>query len=215
MGEITCRMDAGDAGVLAVVGLDRAAGGRGKRGKPQCLVQVRGRLCGRVREQDIDNRVAAVSSLTAAPWLSRETISAIRPSMTGTFRPARSARIPGAIAWPLANTVSPSAQSWKSLTWFIDCGPDQRRPLLVRSLEAVAVGAGDHRCAPVLGKAWNIRHRVDNAIAQDQAAGAEGFTVAGDDGEIVEGAGDAVGAVIENPDRHVARELMSRRHQVR
>lgn len=43
--------------------------------------------------------------------------------------------------------------------------------MLAGGFKAVAIGAGDDGRAPTLGKAWNIRHLIGNAIAQDHAAG--------------------------------------------
>src|ERR1051326_3293720 len=71
-------------------------------------------------------------------------------------------------------------------------GPDET-PVLAGEFKAVAIGAGHDRFAPTFGKAWNIRHLVDDAIAQDHTARAEAFAVGSKDGEIVDGAGDALG----------------------
>ena len=49
-------------------------------------------------------------------------------------------------------------------------GPHEA-PMLAGGFKAVAIGAGDDGRAPTLGKAWNIRHLIGNAIAQDHAAG--------------------------------------------
>lgn len=49
-------------------------------------------------------------------------------------------------------------------------GPHEA-PMLAGGFKAVAIGAGDDGRAPTLGKAWNIRHLVGDAIAQDHAAG--------------------------------------------
>src|SRR6266853_242129 len=49
-----------------------------------------------------------------------------------------------------------------------------------------------------------------DAIAQDQAARPKTFTIASEDGEIVDGAGDAVGPSINQPDRGIARQLLPR-----
>src|SRR6476660_6590369 len=88
-------------------------------------------------------------------------------------------------------------------------GPDEA-PMLAGDFEAVAIGAGHDGLAPAFGKARNIRHLVGDAIAQDQAARSKAFAIASKDGEIVDGAGDAVGPGIDQPDRGIARELPPR-----
>src|SRR3989440_10563958 len=82
--------------------------------------------------------------------------------------------------------------------------------MLAGDFKAVAIGAGHDGRAPAFGKARNIRHLVDDAIAQDQAARPKTFTIASEDGEIVDGAGDAVGPGIDQPDRGIARQLLPR-----
>src|SRR5581483_10291072 len=67
-------------------------------------------------------------------------------------------------------------------------GPGEA-PMLAGDFKAVAIGAGHDRRAPAFGKARNIRHLVDDAIAQDQAARPEAFAIASEDGEIVESLG--------------------------
>src|SRR6266702_8253544 len=88
-------------------------------------------------------------------------------------------------------------------------GPDEA-PMLAGDFKAVAIGAGHDGRAPTFGKARNIRHLVGDAIAQDQAASAKAFAIASEDGEIVDGARDAVGPGIDQPDRRIARELLPR-----
>src|SRR5690349_19514716 len=85
--------------------------------------------------------------------------------------------------------------------------------MLAGDFKAVAIGAGHDGRAPAFGKAQNIRHLVDNAIAQDQAARAKAFAIASEDGEIVDGAGDAVGPRIDQPDRGITRQLLPRLNQ--
>src|SRR5690348_3026183 len=82
--------------------------------------------------------------------------------------------------------------------------------MLAGDFKAVAIGAGHDGSAPAFGKARNIRHLVGNAIAQDQAARPKAFAIASEDGEIVDGAGDAVGPGIDQPDRGIARQLLPR-----
>src|SRR5436190_138818 len=82
--------------------------------------------------------------------------------------------------------------------------------MLAGDFKAVAIGTGHDGGAPAFGKAWNIRHLIGNAIAQDQAARPKAFAIASEDGEIVDGAGDAVGPGIDQPDRGIARQLLPR-----
>src|SRR3990170_3043457 len=88
-------------------------------------------------------------------------------------------------------------------------GPDVA-PMLAGDFKAVAIGAGHDGRAPAFGKARNIRHLVGDAIAQDQTARPKAFAIASEDGEIVDGAGDAVGPGIDQPDRGIARQLLPR-----
>src|SRR5450830_294078 len=78
------------------------------------------------------------------------------------------------------------------------------------NFKAVAIGAGHDGGAPAFGKAGNFRHLVGDAIAQDQAARLEAFAIASEDGEIVDGAGDALGPGSDQPDRGIARQLLPR-----
>src|SRR5213592_38884 len=82
--------------------------------------------------------------------------------------------------------------------------------MLAGDFKAVAIGAGHDGRAPAFGKARNIRHLVGDAIAQDQAARPKVFAIGSEDGEIVDGAGDAVGPGIDQPDRGIARQLLPR-----
>ncbi len=80
----------------------------------------------------------------------------------------------------------------------------------VGEFKAVAIGAGHDGRAPAFGKARNIRHLVGDAIAQDQAARPKAFAIASEDGEMVDGAGDAVGPGTYQPDRGITRQLLPR-----
>src|SRR5882724_10752531 len=91
----------------------------------------------------------------------------------------------------------------------LPAGPDEA-PMLAGDFKAVAIGAGHDGGAPALGKARNIRHLIGYAIAQDQAARPKAFAIASEDGEIVDGAGDAVGPGIDQPDRGITRQLLPR-----
>src|SRR3954467_1412531 len=88
-------------------------------------------------------------------------------------------------------------------------GPDEA-PMPAGDFKAVAIGAGHDGRAPAFGKARNIRHLVGDAIAQDQAARPKAFAIASDDGEMVDGAGDAVGPGTDQPDRGITRQLLPR-----
>src|SRR5947207_15921145 len=85
--------------------------------------------------------------------------------------------------------------------------------MLAGDFKAVAIGAGHDGRAPAFGKARNIRHLVDDAIAQDQAACPKIFTIASEDGEIVDIIVYAVGPAINQPDRMIARQLLPRLSQ--
>src|SRR4029079_3667516 len=76
--------------------------------------------------------------------------------------------------------------------------------------KAVAIGARHDGRAPAFGKARNPRHLVGDAIAQDYAVRPKAFAIASVYGEIVDGAGDAVGPGIDQPDRGIAGQLLSR-----
>src|SRR5438046_6812164 len=91
----------------------------------------------------------------------------------------------------------------------LPAGPDEA-PMLAGDCKAIAIGAGHDGRAPAFGKARNIRHLVGNAIAQDQAARPKDFAIASEDGEMVDGAGDAVGPVTDQPDRGITRQLLPR-----
>src|SRR5437764_15114081 len=82
--------------------------------------------------------------------------------------------------------------------------------MLAGDFKAVRKGAGDDGRAPAFGKARNIRHLVGDAIAQEQAARPKAFAIASEDGEIVDGAGDAVGPGTDQPDRGITRQLLPR-----
>src|SRR5689334_3436595 len=88
-------------------------------------------------------------------------------------------------------------------------GPDEA-PMLAGDFKAVAVGAGHDGRAPAFGKARNIGHLVGDAVAQDHAARPKVFAIAREDGEIVDGAGDAVGPGTDQPDRGITRQLLPR-----
>jgi len=88
-------------------------------------------------------------------------------------------------------------------------GPDEA-PMLVGNFKAITIGARHDGRAPAFGKARNIRHLVGDAIAQDQATRTKAIAIASEDGEIIDGAGDAVGPGIDQLDRGIARQLLPR-----
>lgn len=88
-------------------------------------------------------------------------------------------------------------------------GPDEA-PMLVGNFKAIAIGARHDGRAPAFGKARNTRHLVGDAKAQDQAARTKAIAIASEDGEIIDGAGDAVGPGIDQLDRGIARQLLPR-----
>src|SRR5690242_9721666 len=91
----------------------------------------------------------------------------------------------------------------------VRAGPDEA-PMLAGDFKAIAIGAGHDGRAPAFGKARNIRHLVDNAIAQDHSARPEAFAIASADGEMVDGAGDAVRPGTDQSDRGITRQLLPR-----
>src|SRR5689334_3520164 len=91
-------------------------------------------------------------------------------------------------------------------------GPDDT-PMLAGDFKAVAIGAGHDGRTPAFGKAWIIRHLVDDAIAQDQAARPKASAIAREDGKIVDCAGDAVGPAPDQTDRGITRQLLPRLRQ--
>src|SRR5216110_3646480 len=88
-------------------------------------------------------------------------------------------------------------------------GPDEA-PMLAGDFKAVAIGAGHDGRAPAFGKARNIWHLVGDAIAQDQTTRPKAFAVGSEDGEIVDGAGDAVGPGTDQLDHGITRQLLPR-----
>ncbi len=173
-----------------------------------------GRLIARMGEQDVDCDIGAGIDLddgTMAP-LTRDFGD---PAINERYLTARQIGPDvGGDVVTIAEDSQPVGPIVKQpdLIHRLRAGPDEA-PMLVSNFEAVAIGTWDDGCAPVLGKTRDIRHLVNNAIAQDQAARAKGFTIASEDGKIVDGTGDAAGAGIDHPDSRVARELLPRRGQ--
>src|SRR4030095_1666348 len=88
-------------------------------------------------------------------------------------------------------------------------GPDEA-PMLAADFKAVAIRAGHDGRSPAFCKARNIRHLIGDTIAQDQAARPKAFAIASEDGEMVDGDGEAVGPGTGQPDRGITRQLLPR-----
>src|SRR5687768_6392914 len=174
-------------------------------------MQACGRLVARMREQDVDRDIGAGIEIDGGD---------MAPVMGDLGDPAIDDRyvttreIGPDIGWNVVTIgeerqpVGPIVEQ-PDMIVRLRAGPDEA-PMLVGDFKAVAIGAGHDGRAPAFGKARNIGHLVDEAIAQDQAARPKAFAIAGEDGEIVDGAGDAVGPGIDQPDRGIARQLLPR-----
>src|SRR3954453_20003885 len=170
-----------------------------------------GRLVARMREQDVDRDIGAGIELDGG---------VMAPVMGDLGDPALDDRyvatrqIGPDIGWNVVTigeegqAVGPIVEQ-PDLIVRLRAGPDET-PMLAGDFKAVAIGTGHDGRAPAFGKARNIRHLVDDAIAQDQAARPKAFAIASEDGEIVDGAGDTFGSGTDQPDRGIARQLLPR-----
>src|SRR5436853_5163872 len=174
-------------------------------------MQACGRLVARMREQDVDRDIGAGIELDGG---------VMAPVMGDLDDPAIDDRYAAArqIGPDIGRNVVTIGEERQRLgpvvvqpdiTVRLRAGPDEA-PMLAGDFKAVAIGAGHDGRAPAFGKARNIRHLIGDAIAQDQAAGPKAFAIASEDREIVDGAGDAVGPGIDQPDRGIARQLPPR-----
>src|SRR5947209_1695483 len=174
-------------------------------------MQACGRLVARMREQDVDRDIAAGLEIDGGD---------MAPVMGDLDDPAIddryvAARQIGPDIGPNVVTIGENRQGVGPIVEQPDiivrlrAGPDEA-PMLVGDFKAVAIGAGYDGPAPAFGKARNIRHLVGDAIAQDQAPRPKAFAIASEGGEIVDGAGDAVGPGIDQPDRGITRQLLPR-----
>src|SRR5205823_13128737 len=174
-------------------------------------MQACGRFVTRMREQDVDRDIGAGIELDGG---------VMAPVMGDPGDPAiddgyASARQIGPDIERNVMTIGEDRQlvgpivEQPDLIVRLPAGPDEA-PMLAGDFKAVAIGAGHDGRAPAFGKARNIWHLVGDAIAQDQAARRKAFAIASEDGEIVDGAGDAVGPGIDQPDRGIARQLLPR-----
>src|ERR1043165_6451457 len=144
-------------------------------------MQACGRLVARMREQDVDRDIGAGIDFDGgvmAPAMS----DLDDPAINDRYFAAR--QIGPDIGW---NVVT-SGENRQSLGPVVEepdlivrlrAGPEEA-PMLVGEFKAVAIGAGHDRFAPAFGKARNVRHLVDDAIAQDQSARLKAFTLGGE-----------------------------------
>src|SRR5687768_573701 len=174
-------------------------------------MQACGRLVARMGEQDVDRDIGAGIEIDGG---------AMAPVMGDLGDPAIDDRYVAArqigpdIGWNVVTIgeerqpVGPIVEQ-PDMIVRLRAGPDEA-PMLAGDFKAVTIGAGHDGRAPAFGKARNIRNLVGDAIAEDQAAHPKAFAIASEDGEIVDGAGDAVGPGIDQPDRGIARQLLPR-----
>src|SRR6185436_5865842 len=174
-------------------------------------MQACGRFVARMGEQDVDRDIGAGIELDGG---------VMAPVMGDLYDPAVDDRYVAArqIGPDIGRNIVTSGEERQRVGPIVEqpdivvrlrAGPDEA-PMLAGEFKAVAIGAGHDGSAPAFGKARNIRHLVDNAIAQDQAARPKAFAIGSEDGEIVDGAGDGVGPGIDQPDRGIARKLLPR-----
>src|SRR5579864_7998363 len=174
-------------------------------------MQACGRLVARMGEQDVDRDIAAGIEID---------VGVMAPVMGDLDDPAIDDKYLAALQiglniWRNVMTVGEDSQLVSPIVEQPDrlvrlrAGPDEA-PMLAGDFKAIAIGAGNDGRAPAFGKARNIRHLVGDTIAQDQAARPKAFAIASEDREIVDGAGDAVGPGIDQPDRGIARQLLPR-----
>src|SRR5205085_3724163 len=174
-------------------------------------MQACGRLVARMREQDVDRDIGAGIELDGG---------VMAPVMGDPGDPAIDDRYVAArqIGPDIGRNVVTIGEERQRVGPIVvepdiivrlPAGPDEA-PMLAGDFKAVAIGAGHDGGAPAFGKARNIGHLVGDAIAQDQAARPKAFAIGSEDGEIVDGAGDAVGPGIDQPDRGIARQLLPR-----
>src|SRR3982750_550785 len=174
-------------------------------------MQACGRLVARMREQDVDRDIGAGIEIDGGD---------MAPAMGDLDDPAIDDRYVAArqIGPDIGRNVVTIGEDRQPVGPIVEqpdlivrlpAGPDET-PMLAGDFKAVAIGAGHDGGAPAFGKARNIRHLIGDAIAQDQAARPKAFAIASEDGEIVDGAGDAVGPGIDQPDRGIARQLLPR-----
>src|ERR1700758_3374918 len=174
-------------------------------------MQACGRLVARMGEQDVDRDIAAGIEIDGGD-MALVMGDLDDPAIDDRYVAARHIGLDiGRNVMTIgedSQLVSPIVEQPDRLVR-LRAGPD-KAPMLAGDFKAVAIGAGHDGGAPAFGKARNIRHLVDDAIAQDQAARPKAFAIGSEDGEIVDGAGDAVGPGIDQADRGIARQLLPR-----
>src|SRR5438067_5132027 len=174
-------------------------------------MQACGRLVARMREQDVDRDIGAGIELDGG---------IMAPAMGDLGDPAIDDRYVAArqIGPDIGRNVVTIGEEGQPVGPIVEqpdlivrlrAGPDEA-PMLAGDFKAVAIGAGHDGGAPAFGKARNIRHLVGEAIAQDQAPRSKAFAIGSEDGEIIDGAGDAVGPGTDQPDRGIPRQLLPR-----
>src|SRR3954462_14919890 len=174
-------------------------------------MQACGRLFARVRERDVDPDIGAGIEVY---W------GVMAPVMGDLDDPAIDDRCVAArqIGPDIGRNVMTIGEDRQPVGPIVEqpdlivrlpAGPDEA-PMLAGDFKAIAIGAGHDGGAPIFGKARNIRHLVDNAIAQDQAARPKALAIGSEDREIVDGAGDAVGPGADQLDRGITRQLLPR-----
>src|SRR5688572_4624514 len=174
-------------------------------------MQACGRLVARMREQDVDRDMGAGIELDGgamAPVMGDPGDPAIDDGYGATRQIGPDIGRNVVTIGEEGQPVGPIVEQ-PDLIVRLRAGPDEA-PMLAGDFKAVAIGAGHDGRAPAFGKARNIRHLVGDAIAQDQAARPKAFAIASEDGEIVDGAGNAVGPGIDQLDRGITRQLQSR-----
>lgn len=203
------RSPAGHAGFAALVGLECDTGWHIDRGEAKCVMKACGRPSTWMREEDIDCDIGAgiePDGSTMAPV----TCDFGDPAINERYLTGRKI---GSYFGGDVVTIAEDGQSVgpvmeePDLVVRLRARPDEA-PMLVGDFKAVAIGTWDDGRVPAFGKARNIRHLVSDAIAQDQAARPQAFVIVSDDGEIVDGAGYALGSRIDQSDRWIARQLL-------
>src|SRR5436190_19801461 len=174
-------------------------------------MQACGRLVARMREQDVDRDIAAGIEIDGGD-MALVMGDLDDPAIDDRYVAARQ------IGPDIGRNVVTIGEERQRVGPIVEqpdrivrlrAGPDEA-PMLAGDFKAVAIGTGHYGRAPASGKARNIRHLVGDAIAQDQAARPKAFAIASEDGEIVDGAGDAVGPGTDQPDRGITRQLLPR-----
>jgi len=152
-------------------------------------MQACGRLVARMGEQDVDRNIGAVIDIDGGD---------MTLVMSDLDDPALNDRYVAAcqIGPDIGRNVVTIGEERQRVSPIVK-QPDRlvrlrarpnEAPMLAGDFKAVAIGAGHDGRAPAIGKARNIKHLVDDAIAQDQAARAKALAIASEDREIVDGA---------------------------